>query len=71
MYPLHGLLEPETGALLKAALEPLAAPRHTPQLRDPERWRSGITTRSATPPRSCQHRLPQPRHIHPTGLNSG
>ena len=35
MYPVHGLLEPETGALLKAALEPLAAPRHTAEQRDP------------------------------------
>ena len=29
MYPVTGLLDPETGALLRAALEPLAAPRHT------------------------------------------
>ncbi len=34
MYPVTGLLDPETGALLKAALEPLAAPRHTAQERD-------------------------------------
>ena len=26
MYPVTGLLDPETGALLRAALEPLAAP---------------------------------------------
>ena len=29
-----GLLDPETGALLRAALEPLAGPRHTAQERD-------------------------------------
>jgi hypothetical protein len=34
MYPVQGLLDPETGALLRAALEPLAAPRHTLQERD-------------------------------------
>ena len=34
MYPVTGLLDPETGALLRAALEPLAAPRHTAQERD-------------------------------------
>ena len=34
MYPVTGLLDPETGALLRAALEPLAAPRHTAHERD-------------------------------------
>ena len=34
MYPVTGLLDPETGALLRAALEPLAGPRHTAQERD-------------------------------------
>ena len=34
MYPVTGLLDPETGALLRAAFEPLAAPRHTAQERD-------------------------------------
>ncbi len=34
MYPVTGRLDPETGALLRAALEPLAAPRHTAQERD-------------------------------------
>ena len=34
MYPVQGLLDPETGALLRAALEPLAAPRHTAHERD-------------------------------------
>ena len=34
MYPVTGRLDPETGALLRAALEPLAAPRHTVQERD-------------------------------------
>jgi Domain of unknown function (DUF222) len=34
MYPVQGLLDPETGALLRAALEPLAGPRHTAQERD-------------------------------------
>ena len=34
MYPVTGLLDPETGALLRAALEPLAAPKHTAQERD-------------------------------------
>jgi Domain of unknown function (DUF222) len=34
MYPVTGLLDPETGALLRAALEPLATPRHTAQERD-------------------------------------
>ena len=34
MYPVTGLLDPETGAFLKAALEPLAAPRHTADERD-------------------------------------
>ena len=35
MYPVSGLLDPETGALLQAALEPLAAPKHTADERDP------------------------------------
>ncbi len=35
MYPVTGLLDPETGALLQAALEPLAAPKHTANERDP------------------------------------
>jgi Domain of unknown function (DUF222) len=35
MYPVSGLLDPETGALLQAALEPVAAPRHTAEERDP------------------------------------
>ena len=36
MHPVSGLLEPDTGALLTAALEPLAAPRPTAeQQRDP------------------------------------
>ncbi len=34
-YPVTGLLDPETGALLQAALEPLAAPHHTQHQRDP------------------------------------
>ncbi|HEY9379576.1 MAG TPA: DUF222 domain-containing protein, partial [Jiangellaceae bacterium] len=34
MYPVTGLLDPETGAYLKAALEPLAAPKHTAHERD-------------------------------------
>ena len=34
MYPVTGLLDPETGAFLRAALEPSAAPRHTAQERD-------------------------------------
>ena len=34
MYPVTGLLDPETGALLRASLEPLAGPRHTAQERD-------------------------------------